>query len=66
VRRETQDAIRKVLAGARNVELSPQSAAIRREQHQMARRANLVSHSLGREPNRRVRIYRDTPARGKS
>jgi stage III sporulation protein SpoIIIAA len=66
VKRETQDAIRKVLAGARNVELSPQNSAIRREQHQMARRANLVSHSLGREPNRRVRIYRDTPARGKS
>jgi hypothetical protein len=66
VKRETQEAIRKVLAGARNVELSPRNAAIRREQHQMARRANLVSHSLGREPNRRVRIYRDSPARGKS
>jgi stage III sporulation protein SpoIIIAA len=66
VRRETQEAIRKVLAGARNIELSPQNAAIRREQHQMARQANLVSHSLGREPNRRVRIYRDSPAGSKS
>ncbi|MBN1992545.1 MAG: AAA family ATPase [Anaerolineae bacterium] len=66
VRRETQDAIRRVLSGARNIELSPQSAYIRREQHQMARQANLVSHSLGREPNRRVRIYRDAPAGGKS
>jgi len=61
--RETQDAIRKVLSGARNVELSPQKANIRREQHQMVRQANLLSHSLGREPNRRVRIYRDSPAR---
>lgn len=59
--RETQDAIRKVMGGTRSVELSPQSAHIRREQHQLARQANLVSHSLGREPYRRVRIYRDAP-----
>lgn len=57
--RETQEAISKVLAGTRSVELSPQSAGVRREQHEMARRANLISHSLGREPYRRVRIYRD-------
>jgi hypothetical protein len=57
--RETQEAIAKVLAGTRSVELSPQSAGVRREQHEMARRANLISHSLGREPYRRVRIYRD-------
>ena len=64
--RETQDAIRKVLAGARNVELTPQKANVRREQHQLARRAKLLSHSLGREPNRRVRIYRDSQARSES
>jgi stage III sporulation protein SpoIIIAA len=58
--RETQEAIAKVLAGTRSVELSPQIAGIRREQHEMARRANLISHSLGREPYRRVRIYRDS------
>ncbi len=58
--RETQDAIRKVLSGARNIELSPQNSSIRRQQHEMARQANLISHSLGREPNRRVRIYRDS------
>jgi stage III sporulation protein SpoIIIAA len=58
--RETQEAIRKVLAGTRSVELSPQTPSIRREQHQMARQAKLVSHSLGRDPYRRVRIYRDT------
>ena len=61
--RETQEAIGKVLAGARNVELSPQKASIRREQHQLVRQANLLSHSLGREPNRRVRIYRGGPGR---
>lgn len=59
--RETQEAIRKILSGTRSIELSPQTANIRREQHQMARQANLVSHSLGREPYRRVRIYRDAP-----
>jgi hypothetical protein len=59
--RETQDAIRKILSGTRSIELSPQSAPIRREQHELARQANLVSHSLGREPYRRVRIYRDAP-----
>jgi stage III sporulation protein SpoIIIAA len=56
---ETQEAIQKVLSGARVVELSPQSANIRRQQHQMAREANLISHSRGREPHRRVRIYQD-------
>ncbi len=57
--RETQDAIRQVLGGMRSVELTPQSATIRRGQHELARQANLVSHSLGREPFRRVRIYRE-------
>ncbi len=56
--RETQEAIQKVLAGAKSVSLSPQNAYIRRHQHQMAREANLVSHSYGKEPRRRVRIYR--------
>ncbi len=56
---ETQEAIEKVLSGARVVELSPQSAYIRRQQHQMAREANLISHSRGREPYRRVRIYQN-------
>jgi nucleoside-triphosphatase THEP1 len=63
--RETQEAIRKILSGTRSIELSPQSANIRREQHELARQANLVSHSLGREPYRRVRIYRDAPSGSK-
>jgi stage III sporulation protein SpoIIIAA len=57
---ETQEAIQKVLSGARVVELSPQSAYVRRQQHQMARKANLISHSRGREPHRRVRIYQNS------
>ncbi len=55
----TQQAIEAVLNGERWVELSPASSYIRRLQHQMARHANLHSYSFGKEPNRRVRIYRE-------
>ena len=57
--RETEDAIEAVLSSSEAVELSPQNAYIRRLQHQMAERANLVSRSRGREPYRRVRLYPD-------
>jgi len=60
--RETEEAIDMVLNSSEAVELSPQNAYIRRLQHQMAERANLVSRSRGREPFRRVRLYPD-PAR---
>ncbi|GIV74693.1 MAG: single-stranded DNA-binding protein [Caldilinea sp.] len=56
--RETQEGIQRVLNGASDVTLSPQSAAIRSQQHQLVRAANLISHSYGREPYRRVRIFR--------
>jgi stage III sporulation protein SpoIIIAA len=56
---EMQEAIREVLAGARSVELSPQKAYVRRRQHEMAREANLVSRSRGKEPRRRVKIYQN-------
>jgi hypothetical protein len=56
---ETQQAIRNVLNGARSTDLAPASAYIRRLQHQLARQANLVSHSYGKEPHRRVRIFRE-------
>ncbi len=55
----TQQAIHAVLAGERWVELAPAAARIRRLQHKMARQANLLSYSHGKEPNRRVRIYRE-------
>jgi stage III sporulation protein SpoIIIAA len=56
---EVQDAIERVLNGTRSVDLAPASAYVRRLQHQSARQANLTSHSYGKEPRRRVRIYRD-------
>jgi stage III sporulation protein SpoIIIAA len=56
---ETEDAIHKVLnKGLATAELAPASAHIRRLQHQMATRYNLVSRSRGKEPNRRVKIFR--------
>jgi stage III sporulation protein SpoIIIAA len=62
--RETEDAIEAVLASAEAVELSPQNAYIRRLQHQLAERANLLSRSRGREPYRRVRLYPDAARSG--
>jgi stage III sporulation protein SpoIIIAA len=56
---ETQQAIQHVLNGARSIDLPPASAYIRRLQHQLARQANLISHSYGKEPHRRVRIFRE-------
>jgi hypothetical protein len=55
--RETEEAIGLVMRQIAPVELSPQNAYIRRLQHQMAERANLLSRSRGREPYRRVRLY---------
>lgn len=55
--REAQEGIQQVLNGAEVAELKPQAAGIRSQQHQLVRAANLVSHSYGREPSRRVRIF---------
>ena len=55
--RETEDGIRKVFSGKKTVDLSSQNSYIRRLQHEMARQANLVSHSYGRDPRRHVRIF---------
>ncbi len=56
---ETERAIQRVNAGQPGVNLSPVGSAIRRYQHQMARQANLVSHSYGKEPRRYVRIFKE-------
>lgn len=59
VLQDTQGAINAVLNGERWVELPPAASYIRRLQHELARQAHLTSHSYGKEPNRRVRIFRD-------
>ncbi|MCB9133843.1 MAG: AAA family ATPase [Anaerolineales bacterium] len=55
----TRAAIDAVLNGENWVELPPASAYIRRQQHELARQARLISHSYGKEPYRRVRIFRE-------
>lgn len=56
---ETEAAIKKVLdKGVPSVELAPQNSFVRRLQHQLAEKNNLLSRSHGREPYRRVKIYR--------
>ncbi len=57
--RETAEAIGLVQASGRPVELAPQNAYVRRLQHQMAERNNLMSRSRGSEPNRRVELVPD-------
>jgi hypothetical protein len=54
--RETEEAIAQVLQTSAPMELSPQSAYIRRLQHQLAEQHSLSSRSTGKEPYRRVRI----------
>ncbi len=55
---EAEEAVTKIKGGQETVELSPQSAYIRRLQHLIAQRNALSSQSTGKDPNRRVRIYR--------
>jgi len=56
---QTAAAIQAVLNGQKWIDLPPASPQVRRMQHEMARQAQLVSHSYGKEPHRRVRIFRE-------
>jgi len=57
---EARQAIEKIRAGsAYHVDLRPQSAHIRRRQHELIRDENLISKSYGTEPFRHVRVLRD-------
>jgi stage III sporulation protein SpoIIIAA len=58
--KEAEEAIVQVLNGRDSVLLSPRSSYIRRLQHQMAERSQLASRSLGKEPQRRVEIFRES------
>jgi len=55
---EAEDAISAVIQGAPATALRPQSPTIRRMQHELAERYNLMSRSRGRDPFRHVEIYR--------
>jgi hypothetical protein len=56
---EAEEAVEQVNEGQEAIELSPQGAYIRRLQHLIAERSDLASHSLGKDPNRRVRIFKE-------
>jgi hypothetical protein len=57
--KETEQGIDEVLNGRQMVELAPRSADIRRLQHLMTKRHHLMSNSIGSEPQRKVRIFKD-------
>ena len=53
---EAKAAIEKVLAGARDIELTPQNQQIRKLQHELVEQHNLASKSVGEGENRHLRI----------
>lgn len=61
--RDAREAIQKVRAGMYSVDLSPQSAEMRRKQHEVVKAAGLESESIGNEPDRYVRVMRFTNGR---
>ena len=56
---QTQAAIEAVMNGERFVDLPPAAPTVRRLQHELAKQNQLVSQSYGKEPYRRVRIFRE-------
>ena len=55
---EAQEASNRIEEGEHRADLSPQVAYIRRLQHQFAEERGLASSSSGRDPSRRVVLYR--------
>ena len=53
---EAKLAIEKILAGAKDVELTPQNQQIRKLQHELVEQHNLESTSIGEGENRHLRI----------
>ncbi len=53
---EAKAAIEKVLAGAKDIELTPQNQQIRKLQHELVEQHNLASKSVGEGENRHLRI----------
>jgi hypothetical protein len=53
---EAEQAIEEIQRTGQTMELSPQNAFIRRLQHQLAEKYDLITRSTGKAPRRRVRI----------
>lgn len=56
--REVDEAVQRLMETGEAQELSPQSSFLRRIQHQLIERYDLISESVGTEPYRRVRIFK--------
>ncbi|MHB9035481.1 MAG: R3H domain-containing nucleic acid-binding protein [Armatimonadota bacterium] len=56
--REVEEAVGRLMETGEPQELTPQSSFLRRIQHQMVEKFDLMSASIGTEPYRRVRIFR--------
>lgn len=59
---EAEEAVTRVLELGEPVELLPRNSYIRRLQHQLVESHSLASASVGQEPLRRLRIYREQGA----
>jgi len=57
--KEAEEAIGAIQNSGQTVELSPQNSFIRRLQHQLVEKYDLMSSSTGKEPQRRVRIFKN-------
>lgn len=57
--KETEEAINAVKEGRHSLYLSPQNSFIRRLQHQLVETYGLKSESTGKEPRRRLRIFKE-------
>ena len=55
--REAEDAAGRIRDGEHRVHLSPQGSYVRHVQHEIAEKHGLESHSVGKEPGRRVIFY---------
>ncbi|MEP6755937.1 MAG: R3H domain-containing nucleic acid-binding protein [Chthonomonadales bacterium] len=55
--REAEEGVHKALESRTPVDLSPQNSYVRRLQHQVVERSDMLSESIGDEPRRRVRIF---------
>ncbi len=55
---EAEQAIKRIRAGEDYINLKPRASQIRKRQHELARRAQMQSASVGDEPRRYVTIYR--------
>jgi hypothetical protein len=55
---EAIEGIARVQSTGSSIELAPRPRDVRRLQHDIIEREGLVSKSLGKEPSRRVKIYR--------